>query len=272
MRKTIFYFLMIGCVFSIQKGRAQDISVGIKGGISIPNLTSGGTNNPVNSGYSSTLGPDAALFGEYHFSDRLSVELSAEFSYQGGKKNGKQALPVTPQIASFFPPGQAPPYLYANFDAKAEFHYLLVPVLAKYGFDLDAGGKWRFYVDAGPFVGFLLSAKSITKGSSNVYADAAETTPITSAPVSFDTTTDVKSDLKSTNFGVAANIGLAYQFGPHRIFFEGGGNYGFIPVQKNKADGQNNAGAAVVRLGYAYHFGNKGGKNMKGIQDPKVYR
>ena len=158
-------------------------------------------------------------------------------------------------FAAQYPPGQAPSYLYANFNASAEFGYLLIPVLGKFGVDLDDEGDWRFYGSAGPFVGFLLSAKSVTSGSSNVYADAAETMPLLAGPVSFDTTADIKDELNSTNFGVEVNIGLAYNTGPHRFFIEGGGNYGFVVVQKDKANGENNAGAAVIRLGYAFQIG-----------------
>ncbi|MFI5153297.1 MAG: porin family protein [Chitinophagales bacterium] len=257
MKIRYFSCLLVLCLYVASGGYAQAIYLGVKGGISIPNLSSG-NGNPINSGYSSGLGPDFAIFGDYGFTDRFSVELSLEYSYQGGKKNGKQALPVPSWLAAQYPPGQAPAYLYANFNASAEFDYLLIPLLGKFTVDLNDEGSWKFYGAAGPFVGFLLSAKSITSGSSNVYADAAETMPLLSGPLSFDTTADIKDDLNSTNFGIEVNVGLAYQTGPHRFFLEGGGNYGFIPVQKDKANGENNAGAAVIRLGYAFQIGSKG--------------
>lgn len=254
----IRYFLCLFwlCFILSEYGSSQPLSLGMKAGISIPNLSSV-NENPINSGYSSGLGPDFAIFGEYALSSLFSLELGLEYSYQGGKKNGKQALPVPSWLASQYPPGQAPDYLYANFNASAEFNYLLVPLLAKFGKDLDEEGTWRVYADAGPFVGFLLSAKSVTSGSSYVYEDEAETKPITYAPISFDTTANIKDQLNSTNFGVEANIGISYQTGPHHFFFEGGGNYGFIPLQKDKANGENHAGAAVIRLGYAFQFGGK---------------
>jgi hypothetical protein len=260
--------LMLVLVVSVAE--AQSFSAGVKGGLSIPNLTSSGTSNPLNSGYKSGLGPDAALFGEYHISNLFSVEMSLEYSTQGGKKNGKQALPVPSWVASQFPPGTAPQYLWSNFDASAQFNYLLIPVLGKFSFDLGSSGAWRLYADAGPFVGFLLSAKTITKGSSNVYADEAQTQPLLSAPVSFDTTTDIKSEINNTNYGVAANIGIVYRFGPNQVFLEAGGNYGFKVLQKNKEDGQNHAGAAVVRLGYAYTFG-KGSKTSRDLKEPTKF-
>ncbi len=271
MRKSfIFFFTSVICLSSIH-GIAQTISAGVKGGISIPNLTSGGDNNPLNTGYSSSLGPDAALFGEYGISKLFSVELSLEYSFQGGQKKGKQALPVTPDVAALFPPNQAPPYLWANFNAKAKFDYLLIPVLGKFGFDFGGTGAWRAYIGAGPFVGFLLSAKTITSGSSNVYADEAETQPLLQEPTSFDATTDITDSLRSFNWGVAANIGIAYRFDRHSIFIEGGGTYGFIIVQKNKADGQNHTGSGNIRIGYAYTFGGGSSQAGRKVQSPKVF-
>ena len=68
---------------------------GIKGGMSIPNLSSGSDNNPVSTGYSSRLGGAAALFVEYELSRKISLQTQLEYSAQGGKKNGLQAIPLT---------------------------------------------------------------------------------------------------------------------------------------------------------------------------------
>ncbi|HXR82902.1 MAG TPA: hypothetical protein VN722_01220 [Hanamia sp.] len=48
---------------------------------------------------------------------------------------------------------------------------MLIPVLAKFAWNLHEGLPIKIYVDAGPFAGFLLSAHQITSGSSLVYAD-----------------------------------------------------------------------------------------------------
>jgi hypothetical protein len=43
--------------------QAQDIAVGVRGGISIPNLSaSGSEQNPLNTGYSSRLGPEFGIY------------------------------------------------------------------------------------------------------------------------------------------------------------------------------------------------------------------
>ncbi|MBS1597467.1 MAG: PorT family protein [Bacteroidetes bacterium] len=273
MRKPVAGIMFVCSCLLFQKVFSQNISVGVKGGISIPNLRSGGS-NPVSSGYQSGLGPNFALFGEYGISNLFSLELGLEYSAQGGKKHGKQALTVTPDIAALFYPNPAPQYLWTNFDADAKFNYLMVPVLAKFGFDLGDHSPLRVYISAGPFASFLLSANTKTSGTSNVYADEAETIPLLTQPAAFDTTADIKDQLKSFNWGVEVNIGIVYSFDQHRIFLEGGGNYGFIPVQKHAEDGQNNAGAATIRIGYAYTFGSSGGRSgraARGVKSPKVY-
>lgn len=38
------------------------------------------------------------------------------------------------------------------------------------------------------------------------------------------------------------------------IFIEGGGNYGFLNIQKGSQNGTNNTGAATAVVGYRYWF------------------
>ncbi len=56
------------CLFLLYSLSAEaQWDLGLQGGVSIPNLSaSGSENNPLNTGYSSRLGPEFAIFGEYH--------------------------------------------------------------------------------------------------------------------------------------------------------------------------------------------------------------
>jgi hypothetical protein len=233
----------------------QSWSAGARGGISIPNLSSGGSeNNPINTGYSSRVGPDFGIFAEFSFSKLFSLQGMVQYSSQGGKKDGLQAFPTPGQLAAMFPPGQAPPYLYANFNSEAKLNYLMIPILAKFTWQFS-NSPFYIYVDAGPFVGFLLSAKQVTSGTSPIYLDPAGQQQLPGGDQSFDNTQDIKSQLQNTNFGVEGNLGLRYQMGPGAIFIEGGGNYGFINIQKGSQNGKNNTGAGTVDIGYSYTFG-----------------
>lgn len=252
-----FFLGVVFYLFSINNSEAQ-WDLGFQGGISIPNLSaSGSDNNPLNTGYSSRLGPEFAISGEYHVNKLFSIVPKVEYSSQGGKKDGFQALPTPTQIQEYFESQgmTAPTYLYANFNSEAKFDYLLIPILAKFGWDLDAQKKFRVTVAAGPYVGFLLSAKQVTSGNSTIYLDPAGMEALPLGPQSFDTTNNIKSQLNTTNFGVDGSVGIEYLMGKtkhDKIFFEIGGNYGFINIQKGSANGKNNTGAATIMLGYAY--------------------
>jgi len=236
---------------------AQQTAIGVHGGISIPNLTSSGSEqNPLNTGYSSRLGPEFSVFAEFKISDLFSIEPMIQYSSQGGKKNGQQAFPIPSGLANMFPSGQVPPYLYANFSSEAILDYLMIPVLAKFGHSFKQS-PWRIYAQVGPFVGFLVSAKQVTSGQSQIYLDPAGTQPLPIGSQSFDNTQDIKNQLNTTNFGVEGGIGLNYAFGLNNLFFEAGGNYGFLNIQKGTANGQNNTGAATNTLGYSHWIGKK---------------
>jgi hypothetical protein len=145
--------------------------LGIKGGLDIPKLQAGG-GSPVSKGYSSITGPYFGVFADYGVCKHWSIQPELNYSVQGGQKNGQQAIP-TAQFASYFPPGyQLPEYFYANFSSKARMNYLELPILVKYKIPL--GASWKFEVNLGPYVGYLLNAKNITKDSSEVYEDPQE--------------------------------------------------------------------------------------------------
>jgi hypothetical protein len=102
----------------------------------------------------------------------------------------------------------------------------------------------------------LLNAHQVTTGSSDFYADAAGTEPLTAfGTQSFNNTQNIKDQLHSTDVGFEGNLGVAYKIKRSSIFVEGGGNYGFLNIQKGTANGKNETGAATADIGYAYAFG-----------------
>ena len=258
MKKHCYLFLFACVLFARGITQDQKAYIGLKAGISIPNLTANGSEqNPLNSGYSSRLGPDFAIFIEKEISTRFSLMPTLEYSAQGGKKNGLQAFATPVEYAALFPPGQAPPYLYANFNSEAEMNYLMLIALAKFNWPLGSKSRFSVYVDAGPFGALLLSAHQVTSGTSEVYADEQGQQPISPGPQSFDNTENIKSDLHKGNFGISGDIGAALNLKKGKIFLEGGGNYGFLNIQKGSENGKNQVGAATVRVGYAHNLTKK---------------
>jgi hypothetical protein len=247
MKKLIFYASLFVLSFLFFNADAQNVALGIQGGISIPDLSAGSAGStPLSTGYSSRFGPDAGIYAQFKVSSLFSIQPGLEYSSQGGKKDGLQAVPD--------PNPQGPPYLYANYNSTAKLNYLMLPVLAKFGWDLGHS-HWRFFVDAGPFLGYLVYAKQVTSGSSELYADMAETEPASPGPESFNATTDIKDQIHKANVGIEGNLGFAYKLKKSYIFISGGGNYGFINIQKVAADGSNDTGAATIVVGYSFWLG-----------------
>jgi hypothetical protein len=229
---------------------AQSVRIGFRGGISIPNLTNGSSNNPLSTGYSSRLASDFGIFGEYPLNNSMSIRIIIEYSEQGGKKNSIQALPTPPNLSQLI----NQPYVYADYKSTAKMNYLLIPVLAKFGWHIGKKSPWRFYFDTGPFAGYLISAHQLTTGSSPLYLDPDKQNQITNGPISFDNKNNIRDELHHFNVGISGNLGLTYHFNNNSIFIEGGGNYGFINIQKNTINGKNHTGAATVSIGYSYGF------------------
>src|ERR1700744_4380962 len=99
--KKLIYLPVFGLLFFSFAAKAQNVSIGIRGGISIPNLSAGGSEeNPLNSGYSSRQGPDFGLFADFKVSGLFSIEPMVQYSSQGGKKDGFQALTTPADLAA----------------------------------------------------------------------------------------------------------------------------------------------------------------------------
>jgi hypothetical protein len=233
-------------------GFAQDWRFGIKGGLSLPNLSSSGSSE-VSKGYKTISGPDIAIFADRKLGNYgMSVEVGLEWSTQGGQKSGLQTIPASSDLEQYFPPGTQ--YLYANFTSTVRLQYLMLPVLFKYTMDLDNDGKWKLYWDAGVFGALMVTANASASGSSQVYLDKEETQPIGSVVVKFDSTGNIKDQLHKGNFGMEGNMGLLYRLNSLGIFAEAGGNYGFINLQKDTRNGINHTGALMFRLGILFGF------------------
>jgi hypothetical protein len=232
---------------------AQKITIGVKGGLSIPNLTAGDEKNPLNKGYSSRMGSDAGVFAEYHMSGFFSSTIGVEYCAQGGKKNGMQALEVPEAYSAYVPAGTK--YLYADYKSEAKLDYLLFPVMARIRYSVNSL-PLSIYASAGPFLGVLVKAEQETRGAGTIYLDEGGTTALSPGAVSFHADTDIRSDLNTYNIGIMGLAGVSADFGVYSVFAEGGGNFGFIPIQKDFEHGKNYIGAAVITIGCSYTFGN----------------
>jgi len=247
MLRAIRAFLLSCCLVSAAS--AAPLTVGLQAGSSIPDLRDNG-GNEFSSGWSTRVGLFLGATAEVGITPAFSVTAEVNYSQQGARKNGLQAASL-PDV---------PLTLYANFKNTAKLDYLEVPVLAR----LRLGPRGRLFVDLGPYAGFLLSAKNVTSGVSNVYLDR-NGTPFVVPPgeplvADFNATTDNKSSLRGFNWGVQGGIGAEQPLGRGRARLEVRGELGLMNIQKHPdLDGKNSTGALVVALGYVVPLGRAGG-------------
>ena len=283
-------------VAGIMNTQAQGIELGIKGGLTIPKIGSGGTDTPLSEDYSSIMAFGGGAFAEFKFTKTFSLQVGLEYIQEGGQKDGVQALPAPKIYAGMeaenpafagLKPFLPEKYIYANFKSVAHFNYLMLPVQAKFGWDLSQNSPFRFYASGGIFGAYQLSSERTAKGNfPPFYADAAKgslveyaqhtpawnmilldpiaqaeitgtLTALGMAQVPVDNKEDITEEIRRMNFGFIAAIGLSYQIAPkHKIFIEAGGNYGLIKLQKEPVNGENCIGAASIMLGYAMRICN----------------
>ncbi len=140
-------FFTTAVLFTFGFANAQETKFGLKAGLNISNFTGDVEGNSFKPGI------QAGAFVEIKTSDKMAIQPELMYSSLGGVKFD---------------------YVTLNFD------YLVLPVMVKY-FATE-----KFTLEAGPQIGFLLSAKAKTDEGSE----------------------DVKSGFNSTDFGV--NLGAGY--------------------------------------------------------------
>ena len=174
---------------------AQHVNIGIKAGLNLYNI-----NSDNNAAYDTKAGFHAGLIGHIHLTKQLALQPELVYSGEGAK------------------------YTVAGVETKLNMGYINVPVMLQYMFDNG------FRIQAGPQVGFLISAKSKT-GS---------------------TETDFKDNLKSVDF--ALGMGLGYVNPASGLGIDARYNLGLSNINDNSSVKSTNRG---FQLGLFYLFNHK---------------
>jgi len=131
--KSIITTITLILVMAVSSVHAQNVNIGIKGGLNAFNIA-----DDDGSEFDTKLGAHVGLLGHIHLSRQFALQPELVFSMQGAKSN--------------------------DLDVKLNLNYLNVPLLVQYMFDNG------FRLQAGPQVGFLMSANTVN-GSSNDVKD-----------------------------------------------------------------------------------------------------
>ncbi len=260
--KTRFFrvfLILITITLSFGSILAQDEKenyIGVKGGISIPQL-SGGDDNILSRDFKSRIAPNFGAFVEIGVTEKFSIQPEVNFAGQGGKRTGVQPITQNPPGLPQLPPGN---FFFGDFENTAELNYLEVPVLAKYKFGKK--DKPRVYVNGGLFYGRLLTAKTKTKGTSTIFLDEAGQVPLLLPPngtpvpdIDFTATTDIKDDVNKNNLGVTGGGGIEIPVGKNYILIDARVSRGFKNIQKDTIrNGASKTGNLVISFGYAFNL------------------
>jgi len=165
------------CAFAFTQ--AQDLKFGVKGGVNFANLNVDyggvyGNYGGFDDNYKMKVGFNAGGFVEYKFTDKWAIQPEVLYSLQGSKQKFND--------------------IDGNYDVKTNLSYINVPVMVKF-YPIP-----KLYAEAGPQVGFLISAKEKYSEKVFVSADSDE----------MDDNIDVKDHYKSIDFGF--NVGAGYEF------------------------------------------------------------
>ncbi|HLP65361.1 porin family protein [Flavobacterium sp.] len=160
-------------VFGFAFANAQETKFGAKAGLNLSNVTGDNTDDN-----KMKVGFQVGAFANIGISEQFAVQPEVLFSTQGNKIDG---------------PG----------DGSVELNYINIPIMAQYKV------ADKFTLEAGPQIGFLMSAKLKFDGGS----------------------IDVKDQINSTDFGIGVgagydvaeniNLGLRYTIGVSNLNKEG---------------------------------------------------
>jgi hypothetical protein len=254
-KSLLFFALSVLMIPGLLQSKlfSQSVMVGVKGGLSFPQLKGG--NSPQSEGYTSRSAATFGGFVNYKLGSRFTLQGEVMFSGQGGKRNGMQ--PIFTETLSGLPvPGDI--NLHADFQNETVINYLEIPVLASYSLSGKNSGS-SVYVDAGPYLGILLNAKVVTNGSSAIYLDKSGGMPVEIngfplPPQNFDNEADIAESLNSVNVGITGGIGTKFLVGRQKLILDLRAAYGLIPIQADDKDGSNNTGALYLTIGYGFNL------------------
>src|SRR5690554_2737071 len=259
---NIKYTLLLSlsfCFFAAMSSSQNKLFLGLKGGLSIPSLQAGESENVWNKNYQSRVGPYYGLVAEIPLSKYFSLQPEIMFAAQGGKRKGIQPMTIPEDYVDVFQQvfNTDKDYLFANLNTTSKINYLQIPIQLKFAYPIAFDGKLNFIAQFGPYVGYMLQAKQIVESKNlHVYFDEEGKEEIPQVLVkeffgaSIDTTINSYPELHHFNFGIQGGVGFAYFFKNSQVFIEGGGNYGFLYLQKDDSHGKNNIGAGTINIGY----------------------
>ncbi|HEY0046100.1 MAG TPA: porin family protein [Flavobacterium sp.] len=181
MKKVI---LSAVALLAVGFANAQDLKFGAKAGLNLANLSLDYSGEGDFADNSAKVGFHVGGFVEIKFSEKFALQPELLFSTQG----------ATSEFSENFGDG-----FETSYETKTALNYINLPIMVKF-YPIE-----KLFIEAGPQIGFLMSAKDKYEGS---FTEIDEEGNMTTVSESSDE--DVKDLYKSIDFGF--NVGVGYEF------------------------------------------------------------
>ncbi|MCA6364433.1 MAG: PorT family protein [Bacteroidetes bacterium] len=178
--KSIFAFFLISISLAAN-AQFNRLDIGVQGGVSRASLYG---NSSIYGGHKARMGYAGGLFAQYNFTPHIALRSGVSFERKGS------TLELTMMDITGAEIG--------TFRGKETFDYLTVPLLFRFSF----GKKIQYFVNAGPYVGFLLKQTE--------YIEAFQILP--------ETTNDLTANFKKNEFGASLGAGVNYALNDSYVF------------------------------------------------------
>ncbi|HQX57149.1 MAG TPA: outer membrane beta-barrel protein, partial [Pyrinomonadaceae bacterium] len=109
---SVVFLIVVSSVMVFGQSNEREVHVGVKAGISLPNLV-GSSDQEITKNYKSRLAASFGAFVDVQLHKNTSLQIEVDYAPQGGKRNGIQ--PVTQPIPGL-PVLPAGNYYFANFN------------------------------------------------------------------------------------------------------------------------------------------------------------
>lgn len=217
-----FIFLIIS-IITLTPAFAQDHRIEIGVEVS-PGMTSL-RGNPLVDRHDATLGFTGGFFLQYNFSNLFSLRTNLALERKGSSNTSQ----VTDQNGNIMD----------DMTLHFNFNYLVLPILTRASF----GQRAKFFIDAGPYLGYLLKNTAVLKGEN------------------YETTRSHDDSLyKKADFGLSTGAGVSIPLNKNiSLSFEARNSLGLTNVSAVPviADGSIKMNSLNLLVGLVFQLGNK---------------
>lgn len=217
--------------------------LGIKGGANFCRYS----DQELKGDFKSRTGSDIGAYITFPVTEIFSWQVGLEYASMGARFTHFEQLTNSDGEVPSLSQDQI---LYGTVTYKTVMNYLLLPVQAK--FNIYISRHLSAYIDAGPYIGHMLSAYQKISTEDTYYLDNKSQQRISGQQVhqKVDVTDAFTSKIV---LGFEGEAGIKYTLHRYSFFAEGGCNFLFVHIGEN-GDNQAHPEAITARIGVSYNF------------------